>query len=135
MKSFGYVKGRLKGIACHDDLSMQVFNHISRMLDDETFIEWLDNILDGIDEQLKFQMNALLQKWEMENPEFTDNQFNAMYGIGDSNMPGIPYSDARNAMSPYSSGMNGAYSNPYSNGSTVNPYTSISNAYSSNLKH
>lgn len=135
MKSFGYVKGRLKGIACHDDLSMPVFNHISRMLDDETFIEWLDNILDGIDERLKFQMNALLQKWEMENPEFTDNQFNAMYGIGDSNMPGIPSSDARNAMNPYSSSINGAYSNPYSNGSMVNPYTSISNAYSSNLKH
>lgn len=38
LEQFGYVKGKIKGIACHDDLSYPVINHIPVMMDDETFI-------------------------------------------------------------------------------------------------
>ena len=51
MKSFGYVKGKLKGIACHDDMSMPVFNHIPRMLVEEYFVEWLDDILMNLENE------------------------------------------------------------------------------------
>lgn len=82
IQAFGYVKGKLKGIACHDDLSMPVFNHIPRMLDDETFVSWLDEILyDYSDEMLKYRINQLIEKWDMDNPETTDTTFNAMYDV------------------------------------------------------
>ena len=144
MKAFGYVKGKLKGIACHDDLSMPVFNHISRMLDDATFIEWLDNALDNLkDEDLKFKFNQLIKKWEMDNPEISDTQFNAMYGLSENNnsigmLPDNigapnPYSSAAGVFNPYST--NGNMSNPYSSETTLNPYNGSSQmSYSTILK-
>src|SRR5574344_1000228 len=82
MQAFGYVKGKLGGIACHDDLSLPVFNHISRMLDEDTFVEWLDECLDKCaDEKVKWGINSLMEKWDMENPELSDGAFGALYGV------------------------------------------------------
>lgn len=85
MQSFGYVKGKLKGIACHDDLSMPVFNHIPRMLNEETYVEWLEDILmNHKDERKKYLVNNIIEQWDMENPETSDSEFNALYGIPES---------------------------------------------------
>jgi hypothetical protein len=82
IQSFGYIKGKLKGIACHDDLSMPVFNHIPRMIDDETFIAWLEEILyEYEDETKKYKINQMIEKWDMDNPETSDSDFNSMYNI------------------------------------------------------
>lgn len=122
MKAFGYVKGRLKGIACHDDLSMPVFNHISRMLDDATFVEWLENILsDYKDEKLKFQLNQILEKWDMDNPDISDNEFKSMYGL-DNNAVAFPTNPM--PINPYSTNA-GPVGNPYSNGMGTGTYSSI----------
>ena len=73
------------GIACHDDLSMPTFNHIPRMLDDDTFKSWLEEILyEYPDETKKYSINLLLEKWDMDNPETSDNDFNSMYNIPDT---------------------------------------------------
>lgn len=85
IQSFGYVKGKLMGIACHDDLSMPTFNHIPRMLDDDTFKSWLEEILyEYPDETKKYNINLLLEKWDMDNPETSDSDFNSMYNIPDT---------------------------------------------------
>ena len=92
IQAFGYVKGKLMGIACHDDLSMPVFNHIPRMLDDETFRSWLEEILyEYPDENKKYQINQLLEKWDMDNPETSDRDFNSMYDLPDAYAS--PYSE------------------------------------------
>lgn len=109
MKSFGYVRGKLMGIACHDDLSMPVFNHIPRMLDESTFIEWLDDILYNLeDENLKYNINELLEKYDMDNPEIEDSTFDAMYNSssGPTNVfefnPYTNISINTQSMNPYS---------------------------------
>lgn len=85
VQAFGYIKGKLMGIACHDDLSMPVFNHIPRMLDDETFRSWLEEILfDYSDENKKYQINQLIEKWDMNNPETSDSEFKSMYDVPDT---------------------------------------------------
>ena len=134
MQSFGYVKGKLKGIACKDDLSMPVFNHISRMLDEETYIEWLDDILfNHPDLTKKYLINNLIEEFDMENPETSDSEFNAMYnpsqpnilGQTDFNQPINPYSE----MSMPSLGSVGysstSGSNPYSSGNYGMTYSSL----------
>ena len=97
------------GIACHDDLSMPVFNHIPRMLDESTFIEWLDDILYNLeDENLKYNINELLEKYDMDNPEIEDSTFDAMYNSssGSTNVfefnPYTNISINTQSMNPYS---------------------------------
>lgn len=124
MKAFGYVKGRLKGIACHDDLSMPVFNHIPRMLDDATFIEWLENALDQYeDETLKYQLNQILEKWDLDNPDISDNEFNSMYGIN-NNQSIIP--GTLGSLGTYPTN-NWPEQNPYSESMTNKTYSSLIN--------
>lgn len=132
--SFGYVKGKLKGIACHDDLSMPVFNHIPRMLEETSFTDWLNDYLYMYyDPVKKFRINEILKKWAFENPEMTDNEFNELYKndsnpspivMGQPATPSNPYSmTSYNIGNPYSSG---AISNPYSSQggpTTGNPYS------------
>lgn len=98
MQSFGYVRGKLKGIACHDDLSMPVFNHISRMLDDDLFQTWLEECLE-IDEHKEqvYKINNLIEAWALENPEMSDSEFDAMYS--DTGLGGLEIVQNRN---PYS---------------------------------
>jgi hypothetical protein len=131
MQSFGYVKGKIEGIACHDDLSMPVFNHIPRMLDEDTYIEWLDDIFTNLeDSDKKYQVNNLLELYDMENPETSDSEFNARYGTQETsilgstefNEPLNPYSSG-SQLSPYSSGQGGMF-NPYSSGTPVT-YSSL----------
>lgn len=86
MKSFGYVRGKLKGIACHDDLSMPVFNHIPRMLDEKTFIGWIEEYLvfGATDPSHVYRLNMLIQKWAQDNPEMTQEQFEMLYGLNET---------------------------------------------------
>lgn len=84
MKSFGYVRGKLKGIACHDDLSMPVFNHIPRMFDESGFVSWIEEYLYFNAERSKvYELNEIIQKWAMENPEMSDGDFMEMYGMSE----------------------------------------------------
>ena len=124
MQSFGYVKGKLKGIACKDDLSMPVFNHITRMLDEETYVEWLDDILfNHNDITKKFIINNLIEEFDMENPETSDREFNIMYGTEPSNILG--QSNFSQATNPYSEmSLPSLSSIGYSSVNAANPYSS-----------
>ena len=85
MKSFGYVRGKIKGIACHDDLSMPVFNHIPRMLDEKTFISWIDEYIQFKAERTKvYIINSIIQKWAMDNPEMSDDDFAGLYNLDEN---------------------------------------------------
>ena len=131
MKSFGYVKGKLQGIACHDDMSMPVFNHIPRMLVEEYFVEWLDDILMNLENELqKYAINMLIELHDMDNPEISDSEFNAMYDRSDSIMP---YSEATQSMNPYSENNMrgfGGYSGSLTGfGQGLSPYASQYNPY------
>ena len=85
MKSFGYVRGKIKGIACHDDLSMPVFNHIPRMLEEKTFISWIDEYIQFKAERLKvYTINEIIQKWAMDNPEMSDDDFAGLYNLDEN---------------------------------------------------
>lgn len=87
MCSYGYVRGRLNGIACHDDLSMPVFNHIPRMLDESSFIDWLNEYLElWPNETEKYNINSLIEMWDMENPELSDSDFKSLYSSEQSNI-------------------------------------------------
>lgn len=124
MKSFGYVKGKLQGIACHDDMSMPVFNHIPRMLVEEYFVEWLDDILMNLENELqKYAINMLIELHDMDNPEISDSEFNAMYNT--ENNSTFQYSETTQSMNPYSENNMGGYPGSYSSfGQTLSPYAS-----------
>ena len=142
MKAFGYVRGHLKGIAVHDDLSMPVFNHIPRMLEEESFVSWLQDYLYFYkDKSVVYAINELIQKWAIDNPDMSDNDFMSLYGINE-NDPNIidgqqlsPYSmpsqlspySQNNYMSPYSSQQLSPYSSqqlsPYSQDNYMSPYS------------
>ena len=131
MKSFGYVKGKLQGIACHDDMSMPVFNHIPRMLVEEYFVEWLDDILMNLENELqKYAINMLIELHDMDNPEISDSEFNAMYDRSDSIMP---YSESTQSMNPYSENNMrgfGGYSGSLTGfGQGLSPYAAQYNPY------
>lgn len=122
LQSFGYVRGKLQGIAIHDDLSFPTFNHIPRMLDEQTFIEWLDDILYNLEDEVqKYKINYMIEQFEMDNPEVSDDDFNASY-INDSEYP----SEMGFVANPYSEGnyTGQGYINPYSSNSIYNPYNS-----------
>ena len=119
MQSFGYVRGKLQGIAIHDDLSFPMFNHIPRMLDESSFIEWLDEILYDLDDEIrKYQINQLIEQFEMDNPEISDAEFNANY-MHDDYYP----AEMGQIMNPYNENNMLGGINPYSSNSIYNPYT------------
>jgi len=97
MKAFGYVRGKLKGIACHDDLSMPVFHSIPRMLDESTFITWLQDAMLAHPNKLRvYQLNEIIKQWVVDNPEMSDQEFADMYDLNRSNSTGLDmYGDVR----------------------------------------
>ena len=111
MKSFGYVRGKIKGIACHDDLSMPVFNHIPRMLDEKTFISWIDEYIQFKAERTKvYIINNIIQKWAMDNPEMSDDDFAGLYNLDGQvaqNQSNSEYIDF--AQVTYGQSMNGGF--------------------------
>lgn len=131
LQNFGYVRGKIKGIACHDDLSYPCMNHIARMLEESNFIDWLsDYLYTQIDPVVRFALNQLIEKWALENPEMSDQEFNEFYG---NQTDVFDISELPNAYggSPYlQSDLNGiTYSgrseipNPYTQGEyRLNPY-------------
>ena len=114
MKSFGYVRGKLTGIACHDDLSMPVFNHIPRMLDEKIFIGWIEEYLyygAGNPERV-YALNQMIKQWTIDNPEMTQESFEMLYGLNETqNIP---------------SGMNNPYFDMSQSPMTGNPYAGMS---------
>ena len=111
MKSFGYVRGKIKGIACHDDLSMPVFNHIPRMLDEKTFISWIDEYIQFKAERTKvYIINSIIQKWAMDNPEMSDDDFAGLYNLDEqvtTNQSNSEYIDFGQVT--YGQAMNGGF--------------------------
>lgn len=86
LSTFGKDKnGNYKGIASHDDIAMTVLN-LSRLFDEPSYEEWLNNIYDNInDTNIKYYINVLLEKDAMDNPEMSDEQFNTLYGLNENN--------------------------------------------------
>jgi hypothetical protein len=118
MKSFGYVRGKLGGIACHDDLSMPVFNHIPRMLDEKTFISWIEEYMYfKADRNKVYIINDIIKQWAMDNPDMTDDEFADLYGI-DQSATDIPNEPMDFAQVTYGQTFNpmGSPYNPYSQG-------------------
>ena len=111
MKSFGYVRGKIKGIACHDDLSMPVFNHIPRMLDEKTFISWIDEYIQFKAERTKvYIINSIIQKWAMDNPEMSDDDFAGLYNLDEQVTPNQSNSEYIDfAQVTYGKAMNGGF--------------------------
>ena len=111
MKSFGYVRGKIKGIACHDDLSMPVFNHIPRMLDEKTFISWIDEYIQFKAERTKvYIINSIIQKWAMDNPEMSDDDFAGLYNLDEQVTPNQSNSEYIDfAQVTYGQAMNGGF--------------------------
>lgn len=92
LKSFGKINGKLGGIALHDDLSLPVLNHIPRMLEEEDYIEWLDGILyDMPNDKKKFDINKLLERFDMDNPEISDSEFSSLYTNNEPMYGNNPY--------------------------------------------
>lgn len=138
LQSFGYVKGKIKGIACHDDLSYPTVSHIARMLEETNFIDWLsDYLYMQVDSIIRFKLNALIEKWALDNPEISDQEFSDMYTENAGPSMVNPYTGMNGSsgmiMNPYS--QSGVQEFTYSNGfSSLNPYTQqgqvMSNPYS-----
>ena len=135
LQSFGYVKGKIKGIACHDDLSYPSVNHIARMLEESNFEAWLsDYLYMQVDAVTRFALNQLIEKWALDNPEMSDAEFNEMfteeqqpYGMFGMNpiQTGNPYSQSGIQEFSYSGGYSSL--NPYTQQGqpTLNPYTGM----------
>lgn len=88
LKSFGYDKGTIKGIAVHDDLSYPAINHIPRMLDESYYTDWLEEKFE--DEEStprKYIVNQMIEMYEMEAPEYTDEEF-SMFHYGNEPVSG-----------------------------------------------
>ena len=132
MKSFGYVRGKLTGIACHDDLSMPIFNHVPRMLDEKSFVGWIEEYLYfGAGNPSKvYELNSMIKQWVMDNPEMTQESFELLYGLNENN--GTSFNGLNTPLIE-SAGM-GTFGNPYSNSGygSGNPYSGMSmgNPYS-----
>ena len=122
MKYFGYVRGKLKGIGWHDDLSMPVFNHIPRMLDESSFRGWLEESLMNYSKREKvYEINEIIQKWALDNPSMSDDSFTSLYGLDER--PSQPFA----GIEDYQSGVY-PQSAPYSNLS----YSNMGNPFSEN---
>lgn len=132
LQSFGYVKGKIKGIACHDDLSYPCMNHIARMLEESNFVAWLsDYLYMQVDPATRFALNQIIEKWALDNPEMSDQEFDEMYTEQQPGLFNVLGQQTGMISNPYSQGFTG---NPYSQGgvqefsysngfSSLNPYT------------
>ncbi len=125
LQSFGYVKGKIKGIACHDDLSYPTVSHIARMLDENDFINWLsDYLYYQVNPEKRYKLNNFIEKWALDNPIMSDQEFNDMFINNDMNSNLInPLGMNNNQnLNPYS--QSGIQEYSYSNGyNSLNPYT------------
>ena len=112
LSCFGKLKGKLKGIAAHDDISVTILNNVPRALEESTFIGWIEeNVLENIkDENYKYKLNELIKKWSMDNPETSDSAFASMYSSNNDNnnyMQQIMYQNSNgSAYQTYSQIMN-----------------------------
>jgi hypothetical protein len=71
----------------------------------------------------KYAINMLIELHDMDNPEISDSEFNAMYNT-DNTTP-FQYSETTQSMNPYSENNMGGYPGSYSSfGQTLSPYSS-----------
>ena len=79
LAAFGKVKGKLEGIAMHDDISVTILNAVPRAFEEEAFIGWLEDLIENNPDKLyKYNLNQIIQKWELDNPEMSDSYFNSL---------------------------------------------------------
>lgn len=110
LKSFGYVGQTIKGIACHDDLSYPAVNHIPRMLDEAEYIDWLEEAFENEENtERKYIVNNIIEQYEMDDPDMSDEQFRSMYAGNDiqapyHQMPQNTYAQYAVQQSPYIGG-------------------------------
>ena len=110
LKSFGYDKGTIKGIAVHDDLSYPAINHIPRMLDEDYYIDWITEAFENEENtERKFEVNKLIEQYEMEAPDYSDSEYH-MFGYGN---------EMQTTMNPYINRQENRYN---SIGSMLNRY-------------
>ena len=135
MKSFGYVRGKLTGIACHDDLSMPIFNHIPRMLDEKSFVAWIEEYLyfGAGNPGRVYELNNIIKQWVMDNPEMTQESFELLYGLNENtgmsfnglDTPFMGSSGGGSFSNPFG-GYGSGQGNPYSGMQMSNPYGGMS---------
>lgn len=88
LKSFGYDKGTIKGIATHDDLSYPIMNHIPRMLDEDYYVDWLnDRFYQEEDDMRKYDINQMIEGYEMESPDMPESAYELLRA-GNDIIPG-----------------------------------------------
>ena len=79
LASFGKVKNKLQGIAMHDDISVTVLNNLPRVFEEDSFIGWAEDLIENNpDKSYKYNLNQIIQKWELDNPEMSDTYFDAI---------------------------------------------------------
>ena len=103
LNAFGKVGNTYKGIAMHDDLSLPMLNHIPRMLDESTFIDWLTEYFENMSNtDKKYAINNLIEHYEMDNPNEVDEAMTAFlnrkqdYAMG--NLTALSYEIPKNYM-------------------------------------
>lgn len=113
LKSFGWVNGKLKGVATHDDLSFPSVHHIARFLDEDSTVAWIeeyfytrpvDSFIRGVCE--------LMKVYAPEEETLSDEEFRDMYGGLIGGGSGL-FDEIGSGPSPYSN------SNPFG---TDNPF-------------
>lgn len=78
LAAFGRVKNKLQGIAAHDDISVTILNNLPRAFDEESFIGWIEDLIENNPDKLyRYNLNQIIQKWELDNPEMSDSYFSA----------------------------------------------------------
>ena len=99
LAAFGKVKGKLAGIAMHDDISVTILNAVPRAFEEEVFIGWLEDLIENNPDKLyKYNLNQIIQKWELDNPEMSDSYFNTII----ENRNKINYDSVFNTTQSYS---------------------------------
>lgn len=114
LKTFGWVRKKLKGISAHDDLSYPSLNHIPRFMDEDECVRWLEDwLFVFVERATREKMNYVLKMYAPEDEGLTDEEFNASFGMNDY-MPGVGGNmfDRINQASPYSSNSMESF-NPY----------------------
>jgi len=117
LKSFGWVNGKLKGVATHDDLSFPAVHHIARFLNEDSAEEWLETYFYTTPvDAWRREVSKLLQLYAPDEDFLTEDEFNNMYGSMER-MPGTEGGSGLfsgiNQVSPY--GGQGGF-NPYNSG-------------------
>ena len=81
------------------------------MLDEKTFISWIDEYIQFKAERTKvYIINSIIQKWAMDNPEMSDDDFAGLYNLDEQVTPNQSNSEYIDfAQVTYGQAMNGGF--------------------------